>query len=64
MEILNWIILKNNIVVEYVQGTHKAVKKYLEELYHNDSNFEYSATGSEGAFVDTIKYKVLDMEEI
>jgi|GEM_PF-6263404 len=59
MSKLNWIIRRNDTIIEYVQGTHKAVKKYLEELHDNDSNSEYCATGCESAFVDAIKYRIL-----
>lgn len=56
---LNWIIRRNDTIIEYVQGTYKDVKKYLEELYDNDSNSEYCAMGCGSAFADTIKYRIL-----
>ena len=60
MTTLNWIIRKNDTIIGYVQGTCKAVTKYLNELYNDDSNSKYSATGCKSEFIDIIKYKVLD----
>lgn len=56
----SWIIMKNNTVFEYVQGSRKAVRKYLKELRRKSPGFSYLAMGSENAFIDDAKYKKLD----
>lgn len=60
--IYNWIIMKNNTVFEYVQGSREAIKKYLKELRCKDSDFQYLAIGSHDAFIDTAKYKKVRLE--
>lgn len=60
MKTYSWIIMKNNTVFEYVQGSRKAVRKYLKELRRKNPSFSYLAMGSEDAFIDNIKYKKLD----
>ena len=52
--------MKNNTVYEYVQGSSKAVKRYLKELRCKNPGFSYLALGSEDAFSDDTKYKKLD----
>lgn len=56
----SWIIMKNDTVYEYVQGSSKAVKKHLRELRRKNPGFSYLALGSEDAFIDDTKYKKLD----
>lgn len=56
----SWTIMKNNTVYEYVQGSSKAVKKYLRELRRKNSGVSYLALGSEDTFTDDAKYKKLD----
>ena len=58
--IYSWTIMKNNTVYEYIQGSSKAVKKYLRELRRKNPGFSYLALGSEDAFTDDTKYKKLD----
>lgn len=58
--IYSWTIMKNNTVYEYIQGSFKAVKKYLKELRCKNLGFSYLALGSEDAFTDDTKYKKLD----
>lgn len=60
METYSWIIMKNNIVFEYVQGSRKAVRKYLKELCRKNPDFSYLAMGSEDVSIDDTKYKKLD----
>lgn len=52
--------MKNNTVYEYIQGSSKAVKKYLRELRRKNPGFSYLALGSEDTFTDNTKYKKLD----
>ena len=63
-EILNWIVRKDNEIIEYVKGTKEAVELYLNKLQENDTNndSDYDALGCESEFNKKIKFKVLSNE--
>ena len=58
-EILNWIVRKDNEIIEYLKGTKESVELYIEELQKEDLDSEYYAEGFEYEFNEKIKFKVL-----
>ncbi len=60
-EILNWIVRKDDEIIEYVKGTREAVELYLKELHEKDTDndSDYDAVGCESEFNKKIKFKIL-----
>lgn len=59
MKKLNWILRKDNEIIEYLSGTKEAIELYIKELQNADADSEYWAEGFEYEFNEAIKFKVL-----
>ena len=55
----NWIVRKDNEIIEYLKGTKESVELYIEKLQKEDFDSEYCAEGFEYEFNDNIKFKEL-----